>query len=135
MRTHLQAIEALLVDAPTYFTSVPDPLPSTPYYIITAPTFMSDPLTLGDTTGTVDDYFQVTAVGADDEQCRWAQERAVARLDRKSVTPTGWHGWVRRRNSGAVNADRSVKLTSGAHPHTATDLYHYTATASDITGS
>lgn len=129
MRTHITAIIALgsLPTFPGFDGGVDDgTLPN--YWFITAPTFRPDRATLDADGSDLSDYFQVTAVGADADSARWAQEHLKTALDRKNPTVSGFLTFCERTASGSVNPDHSVSLPGTGNPFYSVDTYRYTAT-------
>jgi hypothetical protein len=131
MRAHIAAIIALGKTAtfPGYDAEVPDDA-VVPYWFLTAPTLRADEDQQAVSGVAVDlaDYVQVTAVGGDADQARWAQEHLYAALHKKSPTITGWRTFMKRTASGVLAVDRTVTLPVTGNPVYSVDTYHYTAT-------
>jgi hypothetical protein len=97
------------------------------YVVITAPTFMVRAIDITDARNEVSDYFQVTAVGLSDDQCRWVHEKVRAVLDPKGggrPSVTGFLAWTRLSATGITAVDTDVDPQRVF----AVDTYRYQAT-------
>lgn len=97
------------------------------YVILTAPTFMSEPIAIDGAKTSIHDYFQATAVGITDDQCRWVQEKVEAALNPMGggrPVVEGFATWTKRTAAGISAVDRDVT------PHVvySVDTYRYRAT-------